>query len=141
MGCSGSKLINVNITIFQILQKYPKIHKVTRESLDLKNIRWRTWLTCFQNDIYPIDFLSLSSEKMITQNKVAILIEPIWSCKRRIIIFYRDDCGNVAIEHIPIPTYLFENPIEVIEKKDIIIVDDKIKKILATCDWFFLMQR
>lgn len=141
MGCTETKTINANRTVFQILQEYPKIRKELRKTLDLKDCKWNTWSTCFQHDVYPPDFLSSSSEKRITRGRVAILVEPFWSGKRSIIIFYRNDNGKVAIEHITLPGNLFENPIEVTTAEEISNIDDKVKQILVTRSWFFLMKR
>lgn len=140
MGCAGTKPVNANRTVFQILQEYPKIRKELRKSFDLKDCNWNTWSVCFQHDVYPLDFLSSSSEKRITNQQIAILIEPIWSGNRNIIIFYRDDTGKVAISHITLPGNIFENPIE-ITTEEIDNLDDKVKHILITRSWFFLMER
>lgn len=145
MGCTGTKAtttaINANRTVFQILQEYPKIRKEQRKTLDLKDCKWNTWSVCFQHDVYPSDFLSSSSKKRITQERVAVLIEPLWSGKRNIILFYRNDNDGVAIEHISLPGNIFENPIEITTAEEIDNLDDKVKHILVTRSWFFLMER
>ena len=141
MGCIETKPVNVNLTVFQILKEYPKKCKELKNTLDLKSNKWKTWSTCFQHDVYPPDFLSSSSEKMITEGKVAILVEPFWSRYRNIIIFYRNTNGEVAIKHISLPGDFFENPIEITSIEEICDIDNKVEKILVTHSWFFLTKR
>ena len=44
----NNKNISPYQAVFQILNKYPKVRKVVRESLNPKDINWKTWLLCFE---------------------------------------------------------------------------------------------
>lgn len=143
MGCIETKMTNTNanLAIFQILQEYPKIRKELRKSLNLKDYKWNSWTICFQNNVYPSDFLSSSSEKKITKKNTGILVEPLWSGRRNIFFFYRDDKGSLSVAHITLPGNIFDNPIEITTTKKIQNIDDKVMRILITRSWFFLMER
>lgn len=141
MGCQNTKPVNANHTVFQILREYPKYRKELRKSFDLKKVEWRTWSTCLRDDIYPEGFLSKDSEQKITKGRVAVLVEPLWSGKRNIIIFYRKESGDLDVVHISLPGNLFENPVEVNSFEEMTHLDDTVKWILVTRRWFFLTRR
>lgn len=127
--------------VFQILSEYPKVRKVVRESLNPKDVNWGTWSLCFERDIYPPTFLRQSSEKRITQDRVAVFLSPIWYNNMNMIFLYRNEKNNMTTTHISIPASLMSGPIEMTTIEREVELDKKISKILVTRSWYFLLER